>query len=72
MSTQPGLIPKISSYHTNMRIWEAMVFVDHVSDYTHVALMHDLTLEKTLLAKTFFERLANAGGVAIKAYRADN
>ena len=55
-----------------MRIWEAMVFVDHVSDYTHVALMHDLTLEKTLLAKTFFERLANAGGVAIKAYRADN
>ena len=55
-----------------MIIWGATVFVDHVSDYTHVALMRDLTLEKTLLAKTSFERLANDGGVAIKAYRADN
>ena len=46
--------------------------MDHVSDYTHVALMRDLTLEETLLSKTSFERLANDGGVAIKAYRADN
>ena len=55
-----------------MRIWGATVFVDHVSDYTHVALMRDLTLDETLLAKTYFERLANERGVAIKAYRADN
>ena len=46
--------------------------MDHVSDYTHVALMRDLTLDKRLLAKTSFERLANDGGVAIKSYRADN
>ena len=46
--------------------------MDYVSDYTHVAIMRDLTLDKTLLAKTSFERLANDGGVAIKAYRADN
>ena len=46
--------------------------MDHVSDYTHVALMHILTLDKTLLAKTSFERFANDGGVAIKAYRNHN
>ena len=72
VSAQLGLIPQISGYLTNMRIWGATVFVDHVSDYTHVALMRDLTLEKTLLAKTYFERLVNDGEVAIKAYRADN
>ena len=48
VSAQPGLIPQISGYLTNMRIWGATVFVDHVSDYTHVALMFDLTLDETL------------------------
>ena len=72
MSAQPGLIPKISGYLTNMRIWGATVFVDHVSDYTHVANMHDPTLDETLLEKTYFARLVNFGGVAIKAYRANN
>ena len=43
-----------------------------MSDYTHVALKHDLTLDERLLDKTSFERLANDGGVAIKSYRADN
>ena len=72
MSAQPGLIPQISGYLTNMRIWGATVFADHVSDYTHVALMRDLALDETLMAKTSFKRLANDGGVAIKAYRSDN
>jgi hypothetical protein len=34
--------------------------------------MHDLTLDKTLLAKSSFERHANEGGVSIISYRADN
>ena len=55
-----------------MRICGATVFVDHVSNYIHVALMRDLALEKTQLAKTYFERIVNDGEVAIKAYRADN
>ena len=55
-----------------MRIWGAAVFVDHVSDYTHVVLMRDLTLDETLLTKTSLERLSNDRGVAIKSYRADN
>ena len=72
VSAQPGLIPKVSGYLTNIRIWGATLFVDHVSDFTHIVLMIDLTLDETLLEKTSFERLANDGGVTIKSYRVDN
>jgi hypothetical protein len=37
-----------------------------------VALMHDLTLDETLLAKSSFERHANKCGVSIISYCADN
>ena len=50
VSAQPGLTTQIFCYLTNMIIWGATVFVDHVSDYTHVALMRDITLEETLLS----------------------
>ena len=72
VSAQPGLIPQISDYLINMRIWGATVFVDHVSYYTHVVLMRYLTLDEILLAKTSLKRLANDGGVTIKSYRAYN
>ena len=49
VSDQPGLIPQMSGFLTNLRIWGAKVFVDHVSDYVYVALMRDLTLDETLL-----------------------
>ena len=54
VSAQPSLIPQIFGYLTNMIILGATFFVDHVSDFTHVALMRDLTLDETLLAKTSF------------------
>ena len=72
VSAQPGLIPQMTGFLTNMRIWGATIFVNHVSDYVYVALMRDLTLDETLLAKTSFERHSNNGGVNIKAYQADN
>ena len=71
ISAQPGLIPQQTGYLTSMRIWGATVFVDHVSDFPFVALRPDLTLYETLLAKTYFERLATDGGVKIKSYRLD-
>ena len=43
-----------------------------INNYVYVALMRDLSLHETLLAKTSFERHAKDGGVAIKAYQADN
>jgi hypothetical protein len=57
---------------TNQRVWGATVFVDHFSDYVYAALMQDLTLDETLLAKTAFERHASEDGISISSYRADN
>ena len=71
VSAQPGLIPQISGYLKNMRIWGDTDFVDHISYFTCVALMRYLTLDGTLLAKTSSGRLANDGGVTIKSYQAD-
>ena len=63
VSAQPGLIPQMAGFFlTNLRIWGAMVFANYYSDYVYVALMWDLTLDKTLLAKTTFERHANERG----------
>jgi hypothetical protein len=72
ISAKPGLIPQMADFLTNMRIWGATIFVDHYLDYIFVALMHDLTLDETLLATSSFERHANEGGVSIIFYRADN
>jgi hypothetical protein len=72
ISAQSGLIPQMAGFLTNLRIWGATIFVDHYSDYVFVALMRDLTLDETLLAKASFERHANKGGVNIESYHADN
>jgi hypothetical protein len=72
VSAQPGLIPQMAGFLTNLRIWGATIFVDHFSDLVYVALMRDLTLDETLLAKTSFERFASNGGVTINSYQADN
>ncbi len=68
VSAQPGLIPQMAGFLTNLPIWRATVFVDCFSDYVYVALMQDLGLDKTLLARSAFERLANEGGVSISSY----
>jgi hypothetical protein len=69
---QPGLIPQMAGFLTNLRIWGATIFVDHFSDYVYVALMRDLSLNETLLAKSSFKWHANNGGVSINSYRANN
>jgi hypothetical protein len=50
VSVQPGLVPQMLGFLTNLRIWGATIFVDHFSDYVYAALMSDLTLGETLLA----------------------
>jgi hypothetical protein len=62
---QPGLIPQMAGFLTNLCIWGATFFVDHFLDLVYVALMGNLTLDKTLLAKTSFERFASNGEVTI-------
>jgi hypothetical protein len=72
VSAQPGLIPQTAGFLTNLRLWGATIFVDHFLDFVFVALMHDLTLNETLLVKTSFKRNVSDGGVTINSYRADN
>ena len=52
----------MSGFLTNLQIWGATIFVDNWSDYVYVvALMRDLSLDETLLAKVSFERHAKDG-----------
>jgi hypothetical protein len=55
ISAQPGLIPQMAGFFTNLRIWGATIFVNHYSDDVFVALMRNLTLDETLLAKASFK-----------------
>ncbi len=72
VSAQLGLTPKMAGFLTILRIWGATIFVGHFSDHVIVALMQDLTLDKTLLAKPSFKRHAHEGGESINSYHADN
>jgi hypothetical protein len=55
-----------------MQINSATVIVDHHSDHVDVFLMHNLSLEETLLAKHAYERFLSSIGVTAKAYPPDN
>ena len=44
VSAQPGLIPHMSGFLTNQRLWGSTTFVDHVSDYVYTDLMRYLSL----------------------------
>ena len=62
----------MSGFLTNQRLWGAIIFVDHVSDYVYVHLMRYLSLPETLLAKSEMEKvMANAEGT-VKHYHAYN
>ncbi len=68
VSAQPGLVSQMSGFLKNFQIWGATIFTDHFSNYLYVALMRDLSLDKTLLAKTAFERHASKGGITVSSY----
>ena len=72
VSAQPGLIPQMSVFLTNQRLWGANTFVDHVSDYVYVHLMRYLSLTETLLAKSAMEKVMAQAGRTVKHYHADN
>ena len=66
VSAQPGLIPQMPGFLTNQRLWGATTFVDHVSDYVYVHLMRDLSLTKTLLAKSAMKKVLAQAGQTVK------
>ena len=57
---------------TGDRYWGCTTFVDHVSNYVHVHLMKDFSLEETLCAKTAWEKILQRAGRTAKHYHADN
>ena len=66
VSAQHCLIPQMSRFITNQRLWGATTFVDHVSDYVYVHLMRDLSLPETLLAKSAMKKVMAQAGRTIK------
>ena len=69
---QPGLIPPMSGFLTNQRLWFATTFVNHVSDYVYVHLMRDLSLTKTFLEKSSMEKVIAQAGRTVKHYHSNN
>ena len=47
-------------------------FIDNVSDYVYVHLMRDLSLTKTLIAKSAMEKVITQAGQTVKHYHANN
>ena len=72
VSAQPGLIPQISVFLTNQRLWGAITFVDHSSYYVYVHLMQDLSLAETLLVKEATEKEMAQVVRSSKHYHANN
>jgi hypothetical protein len=54
------------------RFWAATIFIDSYSDYTYVHFQEDLSSDSTLDAKLAYERKAQAFGLKIVGYHADN
>lgn len=71
-SRTPGLIAQLKGTPMKARYVAATVFVDHVSRFSYVHLMKDMTSAKTLKAKLAFEAEAAKNGVAVKHYHCDN
>jgi hypothetical protein len=63
---QPGLIPQMSGFLTNLQIVGPTLFVDHFSNHVYVYLMKDLTLAEIFLTKDVYERFLNSEGVSAK------
>ncbi len=59
VSSQPGFIPQMSGKLTNLLVMGATVFVDHSSDHVYIYLIHNIMLEKTLLAKEVYQCFLN-------------
>ena len=68
----PGLIPQMSGFLTNQRLWGCKTSFNHVSDFVYVQLMRDLSLSETLIAKTKMEKIIAQAGRTINHYHINN
>jgi hypothetical protein len=66
ISSTPGLIPQSTCSLTKCRYRAATILIDSFSDYTHVSLLEDLSMDSTLDSKLDFEHRALTFGVTVK------
>ena len=69
---QPGLIPQMSGFLTSRQIWGCTTFCDHVSYYVYGHLMHDFTVDETILAVNACEKVLAQAQRFVKHYHANN
>ena len=71
-SSTAGLLAQLKGKLTTQRYWYATVFVDQHSQYAYVYLQQAITSAKTIQAKHSFQQMAEAMGVHVHHYHADN
>ncbi len=72
VAVHSGLIPQIREKLTCMRVNGTTTIFDCYFDHVYVFLMHDLTLEETILAKHAYEHFLSSIRVTAKTYHANN
>jgi hypothetical protein len=72
ISSTPGLLSQSTWSLTKRQYCAATIFVDSFSDYTHVSLQEDLTMDSSLDAKLDYERKLSTFGVNVAGYHAEN
>ena len=72
ISSQPGLIPQMSDFLTNQRLWEVTTFVDHISNFVYVNLMRFLSIAETFLARAAMEKTRAQDSRTVFHYHANN
>ena len=72
VSAQSSLIPYMSSFLSNQRIWVCTTCVDNVNDYVYVHCMQYLSLSVTILAKVVMEKIMAQAGQTVNHYQANN
>ena len=72
ISHQLGLIPQSTGKLTHDRFWRSVLYVDHFSDFLYNNLIPSVYSLETLNFKHTYERVADAYGINIESYHADN
>ena len=72
ISAKTGLIPQMSGFLTNKRLWGCTTFVENKSDYVYVRLMWSLSSAEILTEKLARKKVISQSGHMVKHCHADN
>ena len=72
VSPVPGLIAQMTGFIKKQQYKYATIYVDQYSGFSFLYLQQTMSAQETLESKVAIERYAQAQGVTIQAYHADN